>query len=63
MDTGCSNTIIHSSVANKIDLTFKPNKVTLSTATGDAKNAVKGITHTDFTMLQIKNNRLHFVQQ
>jgi dUTPase len=48
VDTGCSNTIIRSEIAKEIKLKFRPYHITLSTATGNSENSVKGITHSKF---------------
>ena len=55
IDTGCSNTILHSSIAEKLNLSYKPFNITISTATGESEDAVQGITHTYFTLYPANN--------
>ena len=50
IDTGCSNTILYTSMAEKINLTYKPFNIIISTATADSEDAVQGITHTNFQL-------------
>ena len=47
-DTGASNSLLHTSVANKLGIKYEPIKLILATATGHDDTAVKGIAHLKF---------------
>jgi hypothetical protein len=44
-DTGASNSLLHTSVAKRLGISYKPMKLILATATGLDDTAVKGIAH------------------
>jgi len=45
VDTGCTHTIIHSSIAKKLKLKIEPCQLTLITANGSSDSAIKGTSH------------------
>ncbi len=45
VDTGASNSLIHESVAEKLNINITPTTMRLSTATGSSTNAITGTTH------------------
>ncbi|RPH79106.1 MAG: retroviral-like aspartic protease, partial [Planctomycetaceae bacterium] len=46
IDTGAANSLIHAKLANRLNLTYEPTKMTLMTATGTSEDAILGIAHT-----------------
>jgi hypothetical protein len=51
VDTGAANSLLHTSVVNKLGLKYTPIQLTLATATGLDKNAIKGIVHLKFGLI------------
>jgi hypothetical protein len=49
-DTGASNSLMHTSVAKRLGINYKPMKLILATATGLDDTAVKRIAHQKFRM-------------
>jgi hypothetical protein len=49
-DTGATNSLMHTSVAHKLNLEYRPLKIGISTATGVDNEAVKGITNLKFRL-------------
>ena len=45
IDTGATNSLLHSSIARNLKLKIIPIQLTLSTATGQDQNAIKGFSH------------------
>ena len=45
VDTGATNSLMHTSVAEKLGIKYKPIKLRLKTATGVDEDAIKGIAH------------------
>ncbi len=50
VDTGASNSLIHESVAEKLNINITPTTMRLSTATGSSTNAITGTTHLNFNL-------------
>ena len=50
VDTGASNSLIHESVAEKLNIAITPTTMRLSTATGSSTNAITGTTHLNFNL-------------
>lgn len=50
VDTGATNSLIHESIAKKLNLPMKPTSLKLSTATGVSGDAIKGISHAQFSL-------------
>ena len=50
VDTGASNSLIHESVAEKLNITLTPTTMRLSTATGSSVNAITGTAHLKFNL-------------
>ena len=48
IDTGATNSLIHISVAKRLNLKITPTKLRLKTATGTDDEAIKGISHIKF---------------
>jgi hypothetical protein len=49
-DTGATNSLMHTSVAHRLNIEYKPLKIGISTATGVDNDAVKGISHIRFKL-------------
>ena len=45
VDTGATNSLIHSSIAKQLNLKVQPIRLKLATATGVSEDAIKGISH------------------
>ncbi len=56
VDTGASNSLIHESVAEKLNINITPTTMRLSTATGSSTNAITGTTHLNFNLSPEKRN-------
>ncbi|RPH78852.1 MAG: hypothetical protein EHM77_06535, partial [Planctomycetaceae bacterium] len=50
IDTGAANSLIHAKLANRLNLSYEPTKMTLMTATGTSEDAILGIAHTTVDM-------------
>ena len=50
VDTGASNSLIHESVAEKLNIALTPTTMRLSTATGSSVNAITGTAHLKFNL-------------
>jgi predicted aspartyl protease len=49
-DTGATNSLMHTSVAHRLNIEYKPLKIGISTATGVDNDAVNGISHIRFKL-------------
>ena len=56
IDTGATNSLIHISVVNDLNLPFEPIKLNLTTASGTDTDAIIGLTHLKF-ILHDKNRK------
>ena len=60
VDTGASNSLLHQSIVNKLDLPIKPTSMRMATATGTSTNIITGTSHLTFQMRDVTNNsQLH----
>jgi dUTPase len=59
IDTGASNSLIHTSVASRLGIEYQPAKMTLATATGLDSESVKGIAHLKFALLSKSGSAIH----
>jgi predicted aspartyl protease len=50
VDTGASNSIIHTTIAEKMNLPTIPAQMKMTTATGTTSDAIVGTTHIDFAL-------------
>jgi len=55
VDTGASNSLIHTDVVKRLGIPYEPCKMIICTATGDDSNSVKGIAHVNVKMKSTKN--------
>ena len=51
VDTGATNSLMHTSVAEKFGIKYKPIKLRLKTVTGVDEDAIKGIAHQKFYLV------------
>jgi hypothetical protein len=51
VDTGAANSLLHTSVVNRLGLNYKPIKLTLATTIGANSTAIKGIVHLKFGLI------------
>jgi actin-related protein len=60
VDTGATNSLIHSSLASKLKLKVHPISMKLSTATGVSSTAIKGLTHAKMSFKLDTGKLAHF---
>jgi len=60
VDTGASNSLLHQSVVNKLDLPMKPTSMKIATATGTSSSIITGTSHLTFQLLNQQNHTTKF---
>ena len=58
VDTGAANSLVHTSVINRLGITYEPCKMTICTATGTDSESVKGIAHINVKIITTKKRTL-----
>ena len=58
VDTGATNSLMHTSVVDKFGIKYKPLKLRLKTATGVDEDAIKGIAQQKFYLVTPEGNSL-----
>jgi hypothetical protein len=60
LDSGATNSLIHTSFARKLKLKVTPCNMSLNTANGSSQNAIKGIAHVTFHLLTSQKEKISF---
>ena len=60
VDTGCENSMLHSSIAKKLNLEIQPLNLILETATGSSNTAIRGYAKIQFHFILPDNSKITF---